>query len=272
MLEQLKRHPTLACVDKMARLCKPLTELGITTFSHLNVSKNNRLTVLCNNPKSFINYIEKKYYEADPCVSFQAETMDFGHYLAWDYVESSGKTREMLADSTALDFKHVFTIINKNDGINNFYHFGTHLSNIGIEQLYLNNLDLLVHFITYFNEQVSQDRSLSKAYSTPLNKSQTSSCIEVNSQKNLLSSVEERRSAFLNSLCAQNKKVLRLTQKEMDCGKLLLQGKTAKEIAKIVGISYRTIEDRISVIKDKLKAKNKVDLLRKLIDSPLLPY
>lgn len=261
MLEQLKRHPTLACADEMTRLCKPLAELGITTFSHLNVSKNNHLTVLCNHPKSFTNYIEKKYFEADPCVSFQTKAMDFGHYLAWDYVECTGKTREMLADSTALDFKHVFTIINKKDGLNNFYHFGTHLSNIGIEQLYLNNLDLLVQFITFFNERIAQDRSLAKAYTMPLNKNQTNSCIEVNSPISLLSSVEERRSAFLNSMEEQNKKALRLTQKEMDCSLLLLQGKTAKEIAKVVGISYRTIEDRINSIKTKLKAKNKADFV-----------
>lgn len=271
MLEQLKKHPTFTYANEMAQLCQPLAELGITTFSHLNVSKDKRLTVLCNHPKSFKNYVSKKYYEADPCVNFKSETMDFGQYLVWDYVECSGKTKEMLADSTALDFKHVFTIINKKDGTNNFYHFGTHLSHPAIQQLYLNNLDLLVCFISFFSERIVQDKDLAKAYLIPLNTQQSSSCVEMNSQIGLLNPNPEKRSAFLSSLSKQSISSC-LTPKEMDCAFLLLEGKTAKEIAKVVGISYRTIEERISIIKDKFKAQNKADLLRKLMTYSLSPY
>ncbi len=272
MLEQLKNHPILLEANAIQTLCQPLAELGITTFSHLRVFDEKRLTILCNHPKSFVNYMKKKYYEADPCISFQAEMLDFGQYLVWDYVECFGKTKEMLDDSTALDFKHVFTIIKKQEGIKDFYHFGTHLSYPGIQQLYLNNLDLLVRFIAFFNERVTQEKSLSKAYALSLNSEQTSSCVTIKGQNSFLSSAPEKRAAFLSSLCKQSKLTQQLTSKEIACAFLLLEGKTAKEIAKVLALSHRTIEDRIRNIKDKLRAQNKTDLLVRLLEGSFLPH
>ena len=54
--------------------------------------------------------------------------------------------------------------------------------------------------------------------------------------------------------------------KETQCVKLLLKGQTVKEIAKELGYSPRTIEDRIETLKKKFNAKNKVNLIVKLTE------
>lgn len=260
--KKLRNHPTLLQSEDLNDLCKPLVHLGITTFSHLKVSPGNQLAVLCNHPRSLVNYVQKKYYEADPCVNIKLEITDFGQYLVWDAVECRGKTREMLADSTSLDYRHVFTIIKKDGDVSHFYHFGTHMINPSIHLMYINNLDLLDRFITYFNTQVNQSKILLNAYDIVLNANQKKSCVAINENNSLLSNFQERRMMCLQDMLSEV--TPHLTPKEIQCIQMIINKMTAKEIAKKVGLSHRTIEDRINVLKDKFKVSNKADLVAKL--------
>lgn len=57
-----------------------------------------------------------------------------------------------------------------------------------------------------------------------------------------------------------------LSKRELDCATLLLHGLTSKEIGSHLSLSYRTIEDYINSLKRKLNARNKSDLIVKLLD------
>ena len=261
--KKLRHHPTLIRSHDLIDLCKPLTHLGITTFSHLKVSQGNQLTVLCNHPRSLANYVQKKYYEADPCVNIKLETTDMGQYLVWDAVECRGRTEEMLADSASLDYRHVFTIIKKEGDVSHFYHFGTHMINPSIHLIYINNLDLLDRFITYFNTQVNQSKTLLNAYDIVLNANQKTSCVSLGEKNTLLDNFQDRRLMCLQGMLSKD--TPQLTLKEIQCIELLVNRMTAKEIAKKVGLSFRTIEDRINVLKDKFDVSTKAELLAKLM-------
>jgi PAS domain S-box-containing protein len=82
--------------------------------------------------------------------------------------------------------------------------------------------------------------------------------------QNVLSRLTQRR----YYIPGQSK--LYLTQREMACAVCLTRGKSAKEIGKEMGLSYRTIEVYINRSKDKLKCKTKSELIKKLIESGLL--
>lgn len=261
--KKLRRHPTLLRVHDLNDLCKPLAHLEITTFSHLKVSQGNQLAVLCNHPRSLANYVQKKYYEADPCVNIKLESTDIGQYLVWDAVECRGKTAEMLADSASLDYRHVFTIIKKEADVSHFYHFGTHKINPSIHLMYINNLDLLDRFITYFNTQVNQSKTLLNAYDIVLNANQKTSSVALGEKNTLLDNFQDRRKMCLQGMLPKD--IPHLTLRETQCIQLLVNKMTAKEIAKKVGLSYRSIEDRINVLKDKFDVSTKADLLAKLI-------
>lgn len=152
-------------VLELIEICRPLAELNITTFSHIRTYYNKQFNVLCNNSKFLTNYFEKKYYNADPCIQIKAESSEIGQFLVWDVVETRGQTAAMLQDSANFDFRHVFTIIKNKVDCVEFYHFGTHLSAPGMNQFYINNLDLLDRFIYFFKKSVAQSSSLSKEYS-----------------------------------------------------------------------------------------------------------
>lgn len=54
------------------------------------------------------------------------------------------------------------------------------------------------------------------------------------------------------------------TPREVECAYILMQGFTAREIAKMMMISHRTVEDYINRLKYKLNACTQVDLISKL--------
>jgi DNA-binding CsgD family transcriptional regulator len=58
---------------------------------------------------------------------------------------------------------------------------------------------------------------------------------------------------------------IRLSKRETDIARLIVYKKTAKEAAKILGLSYRTVESYIENIKVKTNAYSKSELLDKII-------
>lgn len=263
MIEHYEKHPAISHASELKNLCDPLASLDITTFSHLRILKNNQLTVLCNHPQFLLNYLEKKHYAADPCVSVKPELVDIGEYVIWDSVDCGGSTAKMLEDSASFDFKHVFTIIKKQESFTDFYHFGTHLTNSMINQVYINNLDVLDRFISYFNNHVQQSRLLANAYNIILNKEQNSSDVDLSQNSTLFADIKYKRNKLLHILNPADTK--KLTLNEEICARLVLEGKTNKEIATCLGLSHRTIEDRIDALKRKTNSKNKTELVIKLI-------
>ncbi|MCC5014692.1 MULTISPECIES: helix-turn-helix transcriptional regulator [unclassified Legionella] len=262
ILAELQRHPTLLYTEELKNLCKPLESIDITTFSHVRVYNDQRLTVLCNHPDFMINYAKRKYYDADPCINIKPETIDFGQYLVWDAVECYGKTAAMMQDAADFDFKHIFTIIKSQTEFTDFYHFGTHLLNQSINQIYINNLDLLTRFISFFDKQVNQERELARAYKIVFNPDKEKACVSVD-PSNFIVNKHKKRNAFLKALAISDNK--KLTAKDKICADLLIQGKTVKEIAQLTERSCRTIEDRVDSLKYKFNAKNRTELVVKLL-------
>lgn len=56
---------------------------------------------------------------------------------------------------------------------------------------------------------------------------------------------------------------LRLPKRQMECLQLTLKGYSAKRVAKSLGISHRTVEEYINIIKSKLGASSKADMIEK---------
>lgn len=111
---RLQNHPIVTQEQEIKNLCKPLELLNISTFTHLRIDSEQKLTGLSNHPKCWLNYIEKNYSAADPQVLIKPETFDVGQYLAWDAIQCRGKALEMFTENAInFDFKHVFTIIKK---------------------------------------------------------------------------------------------------------------------------------------------------------------
>jgi DNA-binding CsgD family transcriptional regulator len=76
----------------------------------------------------------------------------------------------------------------------------------------------------------------------------------------------------VNYIIDRSHQTLPLTEKQEICLFLLIRGKTMKQIAFIMGISIKTVEDHLNSIKTKLACYTKSQLIEKAIDSGFFYY
>jgi PAS domain S-box-containing protein len=68
---------------------------------------------------------------------------------------------------------------------------------------------------------------------------------------------------------SESRPIINLTRRERQIAMLLTEGKTAKEIARDLGISHRTVETHRARMIQKLAAKNTADLVARLSGMPV---
>ncbi len=73
----------------------------------------------------------------------------------------------------------------------------------------------------------------------------------------------------VNYIISYDHHAFSLTEKQELCLFFILRGKTMKEIAAVLNISTRTVEDYINILKDKLNCYSKSQLIEKAIDNGL---
>jgi DNA-binding CsgD family transcriptional regulator len=79
-------------------------------------------------------------------------------------------------------------------------------------------------------------------------------------QNDLLTSDQPATFPYLKIDCAY------FSHRDRDIMYFLVRGKTAKQIARLLGLSYRTIEHRLDSIKQKLNVTTKSDLIERIVD------
>jgi DNA-binding CsgD family transcriptional regulator len=248
----LKIHPSVVHAHSIKTICKPLEKLGIYYFAHVNISQN-KFSAINNNPSFIEHYIKNQYYNSD---IHMKNDNKFGNYIIWDAVDLCGKSDKMHQEAGKFGIKHTFTIIEKNSSSNDFYHFATHSASCSINQVYLSQLDLLKLFILHYKENIKRSKELASAFEMTFDLDVLFGNYET--ETNSFSHLSDMRFQFIQSL------KFNLTPREIDCFMLTLKGKTAKQIAILLGLSYRTVEEYICNIKTKLQVISKSALVEKL--------
>lgn len=126
---------------------------------------------------------------------------------------------------------------------------------IKIINFYAGNIDLLQRFIHFFTDQAQELLKAAEANKIYLPSPQKINTERVNNivlsnqvRKEFIENTKINRYFILNE--SDN---LYLTQRQAECAKLLVNGFTAKQISKIIGISHRTIEGYLLDIKQKIQ-------------------
>lgn len=87
------------------------------------------------------------------------------------------------------------------------------------------------------------------------------------SGRNNSSIIEKPKKEYTRTFLGPEFPGVYLTAREEECSLLLLEGMTLKEIAKILGLSPRTVEFYLKNIKTKLNCRTKFHMMRALIIS-----
>lgn len=246
--DKIANHPSNKLQDDIRVLCNPLNTLGITYFSKATILED-KFSGISNNPEFQKIYLINNYQNAD---IHMANRDIHQKYFIWDEINYSGKSLEL--DDKSIDFgiNHTFTIHQKDDLGDHFFHFATENRDKNFNHVYLRNIDLLEMFINKFNQAVKDSSELSKTYSITFAIDENVSHFDFSNTFNLNVS-EHIRYEFLNELCKDKKfpinNTTSLSMRQLILLYWLYHGKTINDISRILNLAEVTVHKQINQLK-----------------------
>lgn len=248
-LTELISRYTITYDRKIKRWCAPLKDqLGISTFAYYTLQEEGRFCIFSNYPEQLDFFYQNKLYQICP---YLTHPRFFRSGCALIPLTPDSSSQKISVQLHQMD--HLFLILQRSGNqLEGFFFINPHLQK-NSPLPFLNKLDLLQKFGRYFKREAKPliQNALDDGYS--LSKAKGKAFYE--RDPNLpLSSQDPTLKQFL-------KQTEKLSPQEEKCLDLFKQGKSAKDSAKLLGLSKRTIEHYFENIKDKLGCNSKWDLL-----------
>lgn len=255
-------------------LCQPLKKIGITYFTYIKNFDDGSQVNLSNSSEWIEHYYKYKLYQSS--IFDKSSNIYFtGRYL---WPEESA-LEVFHHGRQYFDSDHGITIIENSQKTIEYFFFSGSRKNRYLRNLYLNHQDLLDNFIQYFKAKLAKilkEAELSRIL-IPRNVKETLLDVEGINQflSNEITAAKQQLLSNLNFTVKQNEEDdtpkhqiwALLTPREMAVVTCLMAGKSAKESAKQLVISNRTVETHLENIKMKFNCRTKLELINKLLTS-----
>jgi len=251
----LEKHHALISRDDVQKICDPvLSSIGINYFNYIKIyNQDCSRELLTNNADWIAHFYQNALYNSVGAVDVE-HLLPKGYFL-WS--EMDIKDPIYLQGRDYFNIDHGITFVIKRNDVTYLYIFASSREQHAINNFYVANIDLLQHFIHYFNDKGHDLIKESEKHKIILPSPQNIMPERVN---NIFIS-EGIRNDFLNSapvtryFLFSESEDLYLTTKQAECAKLLANGASPKKIAKIMNISHRTVEGYVLDIKQKIQEK-----------------
>ncbi|MBY0462551.1 MAG: LuxR C-terminal-related transcriptional regulator [Alphaproteobacteria bacterium] len=236
-----------------------LKNFGITHFGHIKVNNDGLMLRLANYEPWNKIYFQEEFYNDDKLYN-----------MSWLPLHS--KRRQILiGQPNTLHQQILFEnglwnfllIYERTENEGTFTFFGTTPENAGIIDYYLNNSEAFDHFALYFKEktfpylEMKKDRCI-QLKNSPFEFPKNEDNVLENFYKQTEISKFHLGESFGNLI---------LSKREAQCLYYLLRGQSAKEIAKTLHLSPRTVESFLDIIKRKTGVHCKAKLVEKLYNA-----
>jgi LuxR family quorum-sensing system transcriptional regulator SolR len=237
----MKNNISLTSCPEVAEIMLPLLHPhGMTVFNFYRIYFDGRMIRLSSDKEWTKHYFKKNYMNTLTVPDeYLSKPLNYYVWLTED-------CPEMLLDA-ALNFNtsNGITIAEKHCDYIEYFCFATTTDNtLIINSFYLNNLDVLHKYGFTFKEKAAA--LLKNAEKKPIQLINEDVChVECKPENSL--------QAFV-----------KLTNRQAECARLLLQGMKYKDIADELDLSARTIETYIENLKIKLQCQNKTELIVRL--------
>ncbi len=264
----LKNHPLLTSASDITDICEPLQRhFNITYFRYMRNYDAGQQVSLCNNAQwSDFFYLEKEYYRIS---HFEKQPSQYQTgYVLWDMFKND--SRILQEGSTRFQIDNGVTLIERQHDSTEFFHFGTTTENTAIVNTYLNNIDLFKQFTRYFKEKAAliikqaEAKKIVLPIAPEIRKQPIDAALRFNQAKTdaFMSEISIKQYRLEGKL-----KGVTLSEREFECTKHLVKGKTAKNIAEELKLSPRTVEGYINKIKIKTDCHTRSALISLLLDN-----
>lgn len=245
---------------KIRQISEPLLHnFGISYFCYQFVSNDGNWFTLGTNPDWLIHSATNKYFEADP--SLARPSYYSSPYICFPKYHENQRFQETLINQAIelFDLDHALAIVNPTDKGCEYYFFGAPKNHVRVFNIYVNQLDKLRRDYTQYMKTEFQS-ILPLCHNNSINLNKVNPKRYHSSNDLLQDDMKGLENDFMLSI-----KFSPLTKQEQQCLSLYQQGLTAKETARLLRRSHRTIEGYFEVIKNKYGVTCKRDLLNSLL-------
>lgn len=216
MAPKIQHHFAYRCCQEIETIMRPaLKKHGMTIFNYYKIYDNKKALRLSTHREWTAHYLKQNYININTVPPHYLKNPV--NYFIW-LVEDCPKI--LLDAAVNFDIANGISIARKVDNGMEFFCFGTKASNHSIVNFYLNNLDLLTRYGEQFKEYA--DQIISHAEKKQLILQPT----RVTNDKN---------TSFLST--HQQSFDFKLSQRQLDCSLLLLQGRQYKKL--LMSLIYR---------------------------------
>lgn len=265
----LTNHFSLASAAEVNNICRePLSDLGISYFNYIKIYNDGSRELLTNNADWIDFFYQNGLYKTAAVVNIE-HLLPKGYFL-WSELESGDPAYTYGRDFYNID--NGISFVEKTKEATILYIFASTRSNYAINNFYLRNIDLFRRFILYFNDKA--DKLIKKAHNNKIVLPDKQIIKHSHADKDILGYGERNsfiKSTLIKKFTIINKgEMIQLSRREAECAAFMVSGYTSKEIARVLGVSFRTIEKFHLKVKEKIAYKTKQELENVLTDTGLI--
>lgn len=257
-IERMIEQTSMKYDKRIKQMTMPLIDhLGIHYFCYQYVSHMGMWFTLGNQPEWLLYSAEHQFYRYDPSL---VKPKNYPHAsICYPKNHQHNAFQETLIHQAAqyFDIHHCLAMIEPTANGCEYYFFAAPADHTQIMAIYLNQLNRLRYdYIAFIRKKIKPILEECLEQSVSL---QTFNAEQFNSRDNIL-----ELNPYIQQGIDFHQAVIgsELTSREWQCLSLYQQGLTAKETAKVLHLSYRTIEDHIEHIKHKYGVQHKRELMK----------
>lgn len=231
-----RKFPAFSLGAEINQLAQPLfNSINANYFDYNRIYPNNGFLSLASDTH-WLEHFFKQHYKIGTAI------VQSGIHL-WDYYYYQ---KPIQVAKEAFNHAHGITIIYKRQNYIEYIDIAASNIHREIVSIYLNNFNLIEAFIQDFIEKAAPLISLAEAELVKLPSDVT---------ENITNDLLQPDDCYLLQK-------FKLTRREYQCLENYFKGSTAKETARILNLSYRTVEEHFNNLKRKLNCQHKRDLLK----------
>ena len=268
----LEKHYALTSSAFVKEIVNPiLSMIGISYFNYIKIYNDDcSRELLTNNPEWIDHFYKNGLFNSVGAIDVE-HLLPKGYFL-WS--ELNGNDPAYIQGRDFFNIDNGISFIIKRNDVTYLYIFASDTSHNQINNFYAANIDLLIRFIHYFNDNGNELIRNSEKHRIYL---PTKQSINTDRSNNIVLS-EKIRAEFLDKTKVNRYFLLNesdnlyLTVKQAELARLITKGYTSKQIAKRMDVSYRTVEGYCLALKNRLQESlsrdlNKSDLIHILRQS-----
>lgn len=257
--EPINQHVMVKYGKEFGDLCHPV--FNITPINYIGLARiyqNGSRSYLISNPHWGEILLKNKYHLAG---TEDALALDLhSNHQLWsisNMFSLNKQTQNLFRDCVANNYGNGITLMERSEHYIEFIHICANSGYEAVDPYLANNIDQLWKYVMYIREVLHKNKILWAAYNYRYHYFLDYYNNDLDLKNNKSGSSIGIKKFYLGGYF----KDIYFTPREMDCLVLLCQNKSAKEQAKILNLSYRTIEHCLENIKRKSKCKNKIELI-----------